>query len=196
MGWKTLQSPSTPLEPIPPAEEVGETTMAEGLPIPALPTSVKKAVKDAPQEKAARPAAGKQPAPAEAPPAKPAPKPLTAPPPLASGEGDFYSAGYNAYLAGDLDGAARAWKSALSAGALSHTIQVEVACVGDTVKNDMARFGKSYQVFAIPLSLKGRSCYRVLLGAFGSEAEAARTFDSLSPSLQKGLEIRTLKGMF
>lgn len=185
LGWQNLRSPSEPLKPIPEADSVSKDTMAEGLPVPALPTSVKKAVKS-PAAKTASPT------PAPARPAAPAPKASVSP----AGSSDFYTAGYAAFAAGDIDGAAAAWFEGLKSVSATHTITIiGVACQGDTVRNEMKRFGRERKVFAVPRTYKDKACYRILMGVYSSESAAAAAIDGLPPSLGENLSISSIKGI-
>jgi hypothetical protein len=192
VGSQSFRSPSTPLPPIPAAEEV-QPEMAENLPVPALPGTVrKKEVQESsepePSQTPAPPPVAVQ-LPASAPPPPPAPEPEspTAPP---SASGATYESGLAAFQGGDYQGAAVLWREMLAGGAETHSVSVVVACQIDTVKGAFTSYGADRKIFAIPLKLSdGRDCFRVCMGLFGSKGEAQAAVKALPPTLRSDLQM-------
>jgi hypothetical protein len=183
MGSTSMRSPSAPIPPIPPAEKPEALEMAEGLPVPALP---KRAAP--PVEEPQSPPPGDGQSETEGPRTEPG----ETPPQTGSG----YEAGLAAYEGGNLDEAALLWKSMLQEEDGAYTIQVEVACQPETVRSDFLRFGKESGLFAVPLQLKGRSCFRVLLGNFPSQEQADAALKDVPVALRSGLTVRAVKNIF
>jgi hypothetical protein len=183
MGSSSMRSPSAPIPPIPPAEKPEALEMAEGLPVPALPLRAAPPM----EEPKPRTPGDQQPetevlktAPGETPPRT----------------GSAYDAGLAAYEGGSLEEAALLWKSMLQEEEGAYTIQVEVACQPETVRGDFLRFGRGSGLFAVPLQLKGRSCFRVLLGSFPSQEQARAALNDLPVALRSGLTVRAAKNFF
>ncbi len=111
------------------------------------------------------------PTPTPAAPPRPTPVPAAAAPaPAATGDA-------RALLRqGDFPAAARSFATSLSAGAGGRfTLQVAVACAAENVQKAVAAV-PAEEFFVLPVSVKGRDCYRLAWGVFDSraEAEAAR----------------------
>ena len=70
-----------------------------------------------------------------------------------------------------------------------------VACQIDTVGESFKRFGKERELFALPLQLSGRSCFRVCYGLFGKRDQAQAAIETLPAALQYELSVRALKGL-
>ena len=81
-----------------------------------------------------------------------------------------------------LDPAARAFATHAK-GSGTHTLQVLVACVGETVTKAINSVDDA-ALFIVPLKLNGRSCYRVCFGLFDSEAAAQAAAGSVPRVLQ------------
>jgi len=182
MGSTSMRSPSAPIPPIPPAEEPEAQEMAEGLPVPALP------------ESAAPPAEEAQPQTPEERQSETDDR-ETKPGETSPQAGSGYEAGLAAYEGGNLEEAALLWQSMLQEEG-AYTIQVEVACQPETVRSDFLRFGRESGLFAVPLQLKGRSCFRVLLGSFPSQEQAGAALQDIPVALRSGLTIRAVKNIF
>jgi septal ring-binding cell division protein DamX len=186
--WKGSSGPgssSSGLEPIPEAEKIDYVKLAEGLTVPAStppPEKKEPAVVPAP-----RPATPKKPA-ATAKPAAPA-----APAVPAAG-GSTYEMGLSHFKDGSYENASATWKTMLREQGSVHTVQIVVACQIDTVKNAFSRFG-SRKIFTVPLTLSGRTCYRVCYGIFPSKEAAAAAIDALPVGLQKDLSVKTAKSI-
>jgi septal ring-binding cell division protein DamX len=77
---------------------------------------------------------------------------------------------------GDFPAAARSFATSLSAGGSGRfTLQVAVACAAENVQKAVAAV-PAEEFFVLPVSVKGKDCYRLAWGVFDSraEAEAAR----------------------
>jgi hypothetical protein len=182
LGSTSMRSPSAPIPPIPPAEKPETLEMAEGLPVPALPLRAAPPV----EEPQSRPPGERQ---SET--DLPRTEPGETPPQTGSG----YEAGLAAYEEGNLEEAALLWKSMLQEDG-AYTIQVEVACQPETIRSDFLRFGRESRLFAVPLQLKGRSCFRVLLGSFPSQEQADAALKDVPVALRSGLTVRAVKNIF
>jgi hypothetical protein len=194
VGSQSFRSPTSPLPPIPAAEEA-QPEMADNLPVPALPASAGDAAEEgvaeqppAPPEVPARsPASVRLPAPT------PEPEPAQAPPPAA---GASYESGLAAFQGGDYQGAAVIWRAMLADGTESHSVSVVVACQVDTVKGAFTNYGADRGIFAVPLKLSdGRDCFRVCMGRFNSIGEAQAAIDALPPTLRSELGVRSVKSL-
>jgi septal ring-binding cell division protein DamX len=76
-------------------------------------------------------------------------------------------------LDGRIQEASLAWFRQLSAAPKSnYTLQLEIACQAQTVSEAFSSFPDPAQLMVIPISYKGRMCYRVIFGLFSSEAAA------------------------
>ena len=81
--------------------------------------------------------------------------------------------GYEVFQSGDLPAAAALWRDMLKATPQgTYTLQVLTACDGATVGNYFRLFKEHGRMFAVPVGLKGRSCYRVGLEMYPSKQEA------------------------
>ena len=63
----------------------------------------------------------------------------------------------------------------------AYTIQFELVCETASLTRAVREGGSS--VWFVPISYKGRGCYRVFWGNFGTEAEAQRAVAQLPSSL-------------
>jgi hypothetical protein len=198
LGSDSSRSPSTPLPPIPPAEGAGE--MAEGLPVPAVP-KVKQAAAGKPAVETGAvqtvDRTGEKAVTDTPEPLSPSVPEITQPPaPVAIPEGgSSYDAALAAFEAGDYEGAAAAWGGMLEESGAAFTVQVVVACQVETIRNSFRRFGAERKVFAVPLQLKGRSCFRVCFGLFPTGDEAQSAIRALPPALQRDLSVRAFKSL-
>ncbi len=190
VGSQSFRSPSSPLPPIPPSEEE-KTEMAEGLPVPALPSSSTRYE----AEPAAEPAAAAAPEAPPAPETPPAQEAGSSPDPAPEHTGS-YEEGLTVFESGDYLGAASIWHDMLSKDPSAYSISIVVACQIDTVKNAFSSYGSERRIFAVPLKLRdGRSCYRVCLGTFPGKAEAQSALKALPPMLQTDLSVRSVKSL-
>jgi hypothetical protein len=188
VGSQSFRSPSSPLPPIPPSEEK-KTEMAEGLPVPAIPSSSTRGE----AEPAGEPEAATPPTLAPEPPAAQEAK---SPPDPAPEQAGSYEEGLAAFESGDYRGAASIWHDMLSKEPAAYSINVVVACQIDTVKSAFSTFGTERKVFTVPLELSdGRSCFRVCLGTFPGKAAAQSALGALPPMLQTDLSVRSVKSL-
>lgn len=194
LGRDSSRSPSTSLPPIPPAEGTGE--MAEGLPVPAVP-KVKQAVtgKAAVEGEAVRagePAAAVPPD-SSSPPVPEGRQPTAQAAP--AGEASTYDTALAAFESGDTDGAAATWHRMIEESGAAFTVQVVVACQVETIRDSFRRFGAERKVFAVPLQLRERSCFRVCFGLFQTGDEARSALRALPPALQGDLSVKAVKNL-
>ena len=155
--------------------------MADGIPVPALPSAT------APKR------AGTEESPAE--PAAPAPPAAPEPPSPARPAGGSYERGLAAYRKGDIDGAAAIWKSHLKESGAAYTISVVAACQPGTVQAAFDRFGPDRGLFVLPLRLSDKNCYRVVLGSFPDVGAARSALGALPPHLKRDLEVREVQSL-
>jgi len=188
--WKGSSGPgssSSGLEPIPEAEKIDYVKLAEELTVPAVPKSTP------PPEKKE---------PAVVPASRPATQPVavtkkpaaTAKPAAPAAGGAAYEKGLSHFKAGSYEDASATWKTMLRDQGSVYTVQIVVACQIDTVKNAFSKFG-SRKIFTVPLTLSGRTCYRVCYGTFPSKEAAAAAIDALPLGLQKDLSVKTAKSI-
>ena len=125
---------------------------------------------------------GRQQAPPSPAPA-PAPAPVTEPEHPADsaavphGSGGAYGFGFGQRLidAGTLDRATEVFGRALGSLPRDHyTLQMMIACEGETVRKARAGTRPDEGLFVLPLTVRGRGCYRVMWGVFESKEAAAR----------------------
>ena len=60
-----------------------------------------------------------------------------------------------------------------------YTISIEIACSDDSITMAYQYDKKLDSLFILPKDLKGRSCYRVCWGLYGTEASAQKGFNTL-----------------
>jgi hypothetical protein len=112
------------------------------------------------------------PTPAAPPPPTPVPAAAAAAPAPAAATGDARAL----LRQGDFPAAARSFATSLSAGARGRfTLQMAVACATENVQKAVAAV-PAEEFFVLPVTVKGKDCYRLAWGVFDSraEAEAAR----------------------
>jgi hypothetical protein len=87
---------------------------------------------------------------------------------------------------GQLDEAARGFASHLrSAPLATASIQLLVACSPETVQKAVSAVDAA-ELFILPVSYKGRECYRMCWGVYESAANAAASVNSLPEYFVKG----------
>jgi hypothetical protein len=100
--------------------------------------------------------------PVTAPPSTPTPPPATAPPATATG------AEPRALIrAGRFPEAARAFATRARADRSRFTVQILVACTGETIQKALDN-DPSQELYIVPVTLKGHSCYRLCWGIYDS----------------------------
>jgi hypothetical protein len=86
----------------------------------------------------------------------------------------------------DYTAAARAFEAALrSSPDARWSVQLLVACSGETVDKAMAAAGGP-ELYILPVSYKGRSCYRLCWGLYESEARASSGASAVPPYFREG----------
>ncbi len=102
------------------------------------------------------------------------PAPTTLPPvtsvPAPAGSTGLVDA-REAFKRGDFGNAARGFEATLRSSGSGHTVQILVACSDETLHKAQQNVGAS-ELFIVPVSYQGRSCYRLLWGLFDSESSA------------------------
>jgi septal ring-binding cell division protein DamX len=155
-------APPTTLAPVPPPTTratVPATTLAAAPTPVSVPTPV------------ARPLATPRPAP---------------PPPTSAPAANLLDQARRALRSGNYDEAARAFAAHIRrAPAGTATIQLLVACSTDTVQKAMSEVG-SAELFILPVSYKGRDCYRMAWGIYPDSARAASAVRSLPEYFRRG----------
>jgi hypothetical protein len=76
-------------------------------------------------------------------------------------------------LNGKVSEAAGLWKRELSKQRKRLTIQLEIACQDSTVLEALNLFSKTDPLYVVPLSFRGKPCYRVLYGIYDNEDQAS-----------------------
>jgi hypothetical protein len=113
------------------------------------------------------------------------PRPAT-PAPAGSPTGNLLEQARTALRSGNYDQAARAFAAHIRrAPAGTATIQLLVACSTDTVQKAMSEVG-SAELFILPVSYKGRDCYRMAWGVYPDAARAASAARSLPDYFRRG----------
>jgi septal ring-binding cell division protein DamX len=176
-----LRSPAAP--PVAPATHTPPATVATAPPTPVEPiaeSSPETVEATLPEPSATTPAptilATPAPTPTPTPAAPPRPTPVPAAP-AAAPEPAAATGDARALLRqGDFPAAARSFATSLSTGGSGRfTLQVAVACAAENVQKAVAAV-PAEEFFVLPVSVKGKDCYRLAWGVFDSraEAEAAR----------------------
>jgi len=112
------------------------------------------------------------------------PRPATPAP--AAPTGNLLDQARTALRSGNYDQAARAFAAHIRrAPAGTATIQLLVACSTDTVQKAMSEVG-SAELFILPVSYKGRDCYRMAWGVYPDSARAASAARSLPEYFRRG----------
>ena len=136
-----------------------------------------------------RPVATPPPTPVPAPSQTPRPAATPPPPtpaPAAAPTGNPLEQARAALRKGDFPDAARAFAAHLRrAPAGTSTIQLLVACSGDTVQKAVSEVG-STELFIVPVNYKGRDCYRMCWGLYHDASRAASASRSLPEYFRKG----------
>lgn len=167
-AWIFLRPSLTGTTPAPPASSAPATTP------PAAPaTTLAAALPPAASPVAATPPTASAPAPTTTTLRAAAPTPTA--PAAAGGSGGPASAGLagarEAFRRGDYRGSARSFEANLRAARGSHTVQILVACSDETLQKAQQSV-QAPELYIVPVSYQGRSCYRLLWGLFDSESRA------------------------
>jgi len=113
------------------------------------------------------------------------PRPAT-PAPTSAPAANLLDQARRALRGGNYDEAARAFAAHIRrAPAGTATIQLLVACSTDTVQKAMSEVG-SAELFILPVSYKGRECYRMAWGVYPDSARAASAARSLPEYFRRG----------
>jgi septal ring-binding cell division protein DamX len=113
-------------------------------------------------------------------------RPSTTPPPTAAPAGNILEQARTALRSGQHDEAARAFAAHIRrAPRGTATIQLLVACSTDTVQKAMTEVG-SNELFILPVSYQGRSCYRMCWGLYADGTRGASALRSLPDYFRRG----------
>ncbi|HEV8702305.1 MAG TPA: DUF4388 domain-containing protein [Candidatus Polarisedimenticolia bacterium] len=176
--------------PEPPGEAAEAGTIASAPPPAAPPDAQPPATPPAEPERPARDDSATAPVPetvAAAPSAPPTPRPRPARAGAAVADDPGYARARQRLDQDDAAGAAGLFREVLSArrpGAVS--LQLMIACQEDTVKGARRRAGEGSELYILPYTLKGRSCYRVLWGLYESAEDARAAVPTLPAGLSEG----------
>jgi hypothetical protein len=85
----------------------------------------------------------------------------------------------------DYDRAARAFAQSVRAKGARFSVQLLVACSDETVGKALAN-ASGPDLFILPVSYKGRSCYRLCWGLFDDEGRAQSAVASVPPYFLDG----------
>jgi len=125
----------------------------------------------------------KPPDPAPSPIAAPKPPPTAAPTRPAGGGGDARAL----LQGGNLPAAARAFQSEIAAsGADKFTLALGIYCNEENAGRLVANAGGAREIYVLPTSVEGRSCYRVIWGLYDSRADAEQAKASLPGGVRAG----------
>jgi hypothetical protein len=123
------------------------------------------------------------PVPAPSPTAAPKPPPTAASTRTASGGGDARSL----LQGGNLAAAARAFESEISAsGADKFTLALGIYCNEENAGRLIASAGGARELYVLPTSVEGRSCYRIIWGLYDSRAAADQAKAALPGGVRAG----------
>lgn len=185
-----MKKAAPPPVPTPPAAqtapEAPTATPATAVPAPSAPPTPL-----APPAPPAPVPAPQSPVAAPSPVAKPLATTAAAPAP--TGGGDRYRNGFEAFRAGDLDGAAAIWEGLLSEQHRNvFTVLLMTACQHETIR-EAQRALAPRDIYLVTRKVNGRGCFRVCLGTLASREEAGRVLAGL-PSEYKaaGAAVRTV----
>jgi hypothetical protein len=125
--------------------------------------------------------------PTAAPTIAPTPAPTPAATPVAVTGGDPLARARAQLRGGDLDSAARGFEAHLRSGAAASTysIQLFVACAPDTVQKAVGEVGAP-ELFILPVSYKGKACFRLCWGVYGNAAGATAASRALPDYFVRG----------
>lgn len=172
----------------PPAVSAGAGT--NRVPAETIPASPGDAASPVPAPAASVPRATTSvtPAPRPSPTPSGAPKPPRSSPPPRSSGGTPGGGGARALLqSGKLDAAARAFQQEiLSTGSKKFTIAVGLYCNQENAGRIVDSAGGSDEIYVLPASVQGRSCYRIVWGLFDSPEAAERGLGSLPGGVRGG----------
>ncbi len=89
---------------------------------------------------------------------------------------------------GDYAAAARLWARSISAGSArsSYTVQVTANCERGNLQRLFGAAGPDSDLFLLPVSIQGRSCYRVCRGLYTDRASAESFARALSAGKREG----------
>jgi len=138
-----------------------------------------------------RPTSPPPPAPAQEPePAPTTPPPAPAPPPrspdvVPGGPAGSFARGQDLLRRGDYDAAAGAFVDYVrSSAAGKYAVALGTFCETENVRRQVERSGGAQGVFLLPVSLSGRSCYRLLWGIYETYEEALRAVRTVPTALR------------
>ncbi|HET8945655.1 MAG TPA: DUF4388 domain-containing protein, partial [Candidatus Polarisedimenticolia bacterium] len=168
----TGDSPGTaPTEPDTPPSQAAAPAPAGATPPTEIDVPPPKEILPAPAETGSTP-----PKKTDAAPVVPAAPPETAPAPAnAPAGGPGFGFGQRLLDAGTIDRAAETFGRALQPiPSGRYTLQMMIACEGETVRKARAGTRPDDGLFVLPVSVRGRGCYRVLWGVFDSHDAATK----------------------
>ncbi len=113
------------------------------------------------------------------------PRPTPSPPPASSaGNG---GSGRQLLSSGNLSAAATAFRSQLSTTAANKfTIAVGLYCSAENAGRLVESAGNAPELYVLPASVQGRSCFRIVWGTFDSQRAAESAIGSLPPGIRAG----------
>jgi len=143
-------------------------------PLPVAPPVSSPAVKPAPSSIAAKPVSSSiaaKPAVQAAPVKSAAPSPPPSPP---AATADFRKMGQEFA------------RKAAGYSKSSWTIQIELVCADESVERALGTQTAEFRIWFVPISYKGRSCYRIFAGVFASEAAARSALQRIPAHFLEG----------
>jgi septal ring-binding cell division protein DamX len=177
LAWYFLlrsPAPAAPAKPVP-----APTTAAVATPFPTPPPA-----SEPTSEPTAAPSVAATPATTPTPVATPTPaaRPTPRPTPAAAAVGDAHAL----LRQGALPEAARAFAASLAPGGRDRfSLQLLVACAPENVTKAVSAV-PSEDLYILPVSLKGRDCYRLCWGVYEGRAAAEGALTSLPAYFRQG----------
>lgn len=112
-------------------------------------------------------------------------RPLASPPAGSIFSSGSWKAGRRLLENGSYEEAARRFESAVSGRAGLYTVQLALACEPQTIARALRTTTSASEFFILPTTYQGRSCYRLLWGAYSGKSAAIAAKGSVPRSFQQ-----------
>jgi hypothetical protein len=183
LGWRYFTSPKVAARA---ATRPAASATAVPRPVPTPSPVVAAPVTPAPIPSASVPSAPPSAAPLAAATPSAVPLPARTPEPPPRPAADDLGSARNLLQDGRLSEAAGGFvKTLRRAPAGTASVQLLVACSNETVQKAVENVGSS-ELFIVPVSFKGRDCYRLCWGLYQGEARAASAVRSVPEYFRRG----------
>jgi septal ring-binding cell division protein DamX len=167
------------------APEPEPTTIAVATPAPTPEPSVEPTVEPTAAPTEEPPAATPPPAPVATPTPVPRPTPTPRPTPATTPPAAPAGDGRALLQQGSLPEAARAFAASLAPARGRYSLQLLVACAPENVTKAVSA-APSDELFILPVSVKGRACYRLCWGVFDGRPAAEAALSSVPAYFRQG----------